>query len=589
MSGTDYSLTPNLGLYKPNYALDVGQWGNHLNANADKLDAVVGGQVVSVRDFGADPTGAADSTTAFRDALATGDSVWAPAGAYLITGQLTVTGYPKSQELRGDGLSTVLLIDRRFDPTVTTGVIVLTGGASNGVRPAVTDLTIRFVQPNDVATTATVTAAAGTNTVTVGSAAGITVGMAVLNRTHTASIPSLTYFSAVTATTVTNITGNVLTLSANIVAPGVSSGDALQFATTRANFKTLAAGGSAGTLGQGIAYPWGIYCDTGQTILIRNVMMQMAWNGIRVRSSGFTIANVLMSALNVGMDIDQCFNFPSISDYRQYPWGSSAVGGPQDALLGTYYDGSMIAATIGETDGLAVNNFQSWGGQLNLTANWTWGSFTNVMMDGDNANFNVTSTRGVQGFVQISNFYSTKGTNTKGDPIYINTSNGFRVFINTFHLISSSPDYSGIVLVIGAALSISDGYLFNGITSTGPMVHVSDDSRLFLHNVALDAFPGHVNDYIVLDGASASATLSNCRFPTPPGAGGTGVRAVGVANGVYVDNISLNGWGISVPAGGKTNWLPATASYANDAAAATGGVAIGTEYRNGSAKMVRVA
>jgi hypothetical protein len=43
MSGSgDYTLTPNLGLYKPNYALDVGQWGNHLNANADAIDAVIG-------------------------------------------------------------------------------------------------------------------------------------------------------------------------------------------------------------------------------------------------------------------------------------------------------------------------------------------------------------------------------------------------------------------------------------------------------------------------------------------------------------------------------------------------------------------
>lgn len=40
---SDYTRTPNLGLYKPNYALDVGQWGNHLNFNSDKLDSVLGG------------------------------------------------------------------------------------------------------------------------------------------------------------------------------------------------------------------------------------------------------------------------------------------------------------------------------------------------------------------------------------------------------------------------------------------------------------------------------------------------------------------------------------------------------------------
>lgn len=42
MSGADYSRTPNLGLYKPNYALDVGQWGNHLNSNSDTLDTALG-------------------------------------------------------------------------------------------------------------------------------------------------------------------------------------------------------------------------------------------------------------------------------------------------------------------------------------------------------------------------------------------------------------------------------------------------------------------------------------------------------------------------------------------------------------------
>ena len=42
MSGTDYTLTPNLGLYKPIYDKDDGQWGVHLNGNADKLDTALG-------------------------------------------------------------------------------------------------------------------------------------------------------------------------------------------------------------------------------------------------------------------------------------------------------------------------------------------------------------------------------------------------------------------------------------------------------------------------------------------------------------------------------------------------------------------
>jgi hypothetical protein len=38
VSGTDYTLTPILGLYKPIQNMDVDQWGNHINHNTDVLD-----------------------------------------------------------------------------------------------------------------------------------------------------------------------------------------------------------------------------------------------------------------------------------------------------------------------------------------------------------------------------------------------------------------------------------------------------------------------------------------------------------------------------------------------------------------------
>jgi hypothetical protein len=40
MSGTDFTLTANYQLFKPNYNADVGGWGSHLNSNADKIDAL---------------------------------------------------------------------------------------------------------------------------------------------------------------------------------------------------------------------------------------------------------------------------------------------------------------------------------------------------------------------------------------------------------------------------------------------------------------------------------------------------------------------------------------------------------------------
>jgi hypothetical protein len=41
MSGTNWTTTPNHGLYKPIYDMDVDAWGGHLNSNADTLDTLL--------------------------------------------------------------------------------------------------------------------------------------------------------------------------------------------------------------------------------------------------------------------------------------------------------------------------------------------------------------------------------------------------------------------------------------------------------------------------------------------------------------------------------------------------------------------
>ena len=44
MSGSsDYTRTSNLGLFKPNYNMDYGNWGGHLNQNSDMLDSIITG------------------------------------------------------------------------------------------------------------------------------------------------------------------------------------------------------------------------------------------------------------------------------------------------------------------------------------------------------------------------------------------------------------------------------------------------------------------------------------------------------------------------------------------------------------------
>ena len=85
MSGSDYTTTPNLGLFKPNYSKDVGNWGNHLNANADKLDAAIAASGV--------PEAPADGMTYGRQNGATWTGVLPLAGGAL-TGPLTLAADP---------------------------------------------------------------------------------------------------------------------------------------------------------------------------------------------------------------------------------------------------------------------------------------------------------------------------------------------------------------------------------------------------------------------------------------------------------------------------------------------------------------
>ena len=70
-------------------------------------------EYVSVLDFGADPTGATNSSTAFTNAVATGKAVYIPKGTYQCS--FDISSY---QILYGDGLSTILI-----PPTGATYVI----------------------------------------------------------------------------------------------------------------------------------------------------------------------------------------------------------------------------------------------------------------------------------------------------------------------------------------------------------------------------------------------------------------------------------------------------------------------------------
>ena len=112
-------------------------------------------------------------------------------------------------------------------------------------KATVKDLSIQFHQAPDSTTTTTAPSAATATTITVASVPGnLAVGDYVIDTTHfTAIVPAIG--TSMAATTITNITGHVLTLSQPVASPGVSSGDSINFNHPRSGCSAL---GTATTL-----------------------------------------------------------------------------------------------------------------------------------------------------------------------------------------------------------------------------------------------------------------------------------------------------------------------------------------------------
>jgi hypothetical protein len=104
-----------------------------------------------VTDFGADPTGAADATTAINGCAARNHNnrpvnVYLPAGEYLITNQIALRG----QVLFGDGRATTSLKIRQTFAPSALGVINFTAaGNEDDSGSEVRDLALKFEQPAD--------------------------------------------------------------------------------------------------------------------------------------------------------------------------------------------------------------------------------------------------------------------------------------------------------------------------------------------------------------------------------------------------------------------------------------------------------
>lgn len=363
---------------------------------------------------GADPSGSTsadnsvqiNAAAALTNAAGNNKSVYLPSGTYHIKHAITLT---KGQCLIGDSRGTsVITVGADFD-SAAASVIALSGGNLDP-GPCVTNIGISFTQPTtDVTTTTTASSAAGINTITVASTANLSAynpGGSVVDATTSGAIPALT--------TITNIVGNVITLSNNLTGGGVGNGDIIRFNTSRSLFKTLAAGCTTGVGGTGCSYPPAIAPTTNSSrAQLSHIRIANAWTGISTAGHNFVywLDDVEMSAFNSGLSLGEGVG-GGVKDVIQIShydfWNYNNQSGT-NLFSEVFFDGNTNCMSLGEIDGLNATGVKCLIGKLNFTTNAAsgWYEFTNLQMDSDGAAVVIPV---AIPWLQITNFYCTMGT-----------------------------------------------------------------------------------------------------------------------------------------------------------------------------------
>ena len=507
----------------------------------------------NVLDYGADPTGAADSTSAFQAALAATRfgvrrNVYAPAGTYHLTNSITVGTTANGQALLGDGGNTVLDVSTDFN-TSALGVVIIAGDWSNtngvGTYPTIDGIKVLYHQPADNVVTATATASVGATTVTLSSVGSINVGDYIVDNTNFASIVNWTTTGATVTwpsslTTVTNIAGNVVTLSNAVLAPGVSNGDSIHTARPRAAFKTLSAGCSLTAGAPGCKYPWAIYGNGMGVPTVKNIKVENGWDGLYLHgvngtgsTNAMTVSDLYLGVLDIAVDVDNIHNSPYFNNWFLWDFGLQS----RSAYIFNYYDSNLVFANLGATDGMVGTNFLSWSGKLNLTSNWSWGSISNLNLDGNGANFSNASSS--PEWTLISNVYITKGN--VASPAVSISGLGY----TSFHNFWTQGNWSvPAIQVTGGVLEVTGGTILQQNTATSAATVTG--GLLSLQSMNLLAHGGAYSaPYVAQTGASGRLHIQGVNFA--PGNTGAAVSiATDNSDNVVLGN-DFNSWTFASP------------------------------------------
>jgi hypothetical protein len=530
-----------------------------------------------------------DISDALNAALATGKNVWMPGGyIYLIRKQIKIGVLGNTpQRLRGDGKSTHLYVDAGFDQA-DTSVILMNGAETNG--PTISDLWIHFLQPTAATNRADFvtlgTPGAGTGLLGVKYPPAILYG-AGCNRFRIERVRISQAWDGIHQVEGSSSGGwwmggieigayNIgLKLGKNKDFSHIQGWHHWSFDMTAANALVMQDGGV-------FAMQFGIGGET-EGVTGDNVNI---WSGRMLvnNSTGWLhFSSLMMDAANSTLEHVQC-QFTQITNL--YFAGTPSGLNPN----------SQIQMTGGA---LHIANLFAFSGRTMITQTAGRLSVLNGAVNALTKDVGILAHSG--GFCSLARLYINANTASGAwtQPLIRTTNiNGGLSFQYNTIIAPSVGDVGAVELTVDHATHVVTNNSFNGwkFVPPGTLGAYQTGSNFYTKSLAAGGItvgsPTASTTNVRLNSTGSKAVewynASSIRWTAGPI---TGPADDWVLNR-YNDAAVFLGTALSISrATGAVSLaaLAASTSYASDAAAAAGGVAIGQLYRNGSAVMVRVA
>jgi len=479
--------------------------------------------------FGADRTGATDSTAAINSAASTQiggayPTVQLPTGTFSISNSITLQG---GQCLQGAGdHSTFLHISSNFSASAT-GVIVMTGNETSS--PCLHDIGFIFDQPPGLTGATTAAQASGT-TITVNFA--VPVGYIINDATTGTAVPFQTVVTAVSGT-------NPYTLTLSSTVTGVLSGDTINANPARANATALSTPCNVGSGGQICQYPPVVYDVAANRPLIYNLYYAGAWGGLDFTGGGVQnivpwVEKIWSGALSYNIRMDGGQDFSHINGFHVYQFGWAG-----NDSANAWHDGSTYCAQVGREDTANWEDITCFDSVFNITANANnsegASKYVNISLDGNPSQLVVAG-----GF---DNQFVNLNKSGSGNTCPLNITAGLTEIMQPNWQPSGTSAYvcvpGGTLKIFGGTLAPANGGINSFLVNGG---------FLDLEAVALN-LPSTITAPAI---SQTSGSLIVRNLTCHPGTSGTFLGIASDNNGNAISGIVCPGYGTSPPTGSLT-------------------------------------